>query len=475
MHTPTGTIKGNIWADASGLASHRARSNAITFRTYYLVRPGMALVLLEFLLLGVATFQALLGHARFEAPLLIVLGALVLHCTVLNRPVVSSPGGRLRSDPSVELIFGLFTLIILFYLFPGLSARLESVVAGTCLAGVLPVALRPVRHYIGRQKRLMEGVLVIGAGDLARKLSQALESDAVSLRKELSEGISAIPHPHNGRESVADFDRLSEVVKRDNITRIVIAEENPQKRAELSSALVDLRLRGLRISDAVDFYEQLFGRIWVEALSSEWFLYTEGFRHSAVSVFFKRLVDVVASVVLLILTAPVMALAAIAIKLDTPGPVLFRQTRVGLFGAPFTIFKFRSMCADAEATSGAVWASEYDPRITRVGRILRRFRIDEIPQAINVLRGEMSLVGPRPERPCFVDRLTELIPFYNHRHYVKPGITGWAQVKYRYGASVEDTCRKLQYDIYYAKHRSFVCDMRILFNTVGIVLTGKGR
>jgi lipopolysaccharide/colanic/teichoic acid biosynthesis glycosyltransferase len=170
-----------------------------------------------------------------------------------------------------------------------------------------------------------------------------------------------------------------------------------------------------------------------------------------------------------------MVAAAIAIKLDSPGPVFFRQTRVGLFGAQFTIFKFRSMHTDAEALSGAVWASEDDPRITRVGRSLRRFRVDELPQIINVLRGEMSLIGPRPERPCFVDRLTELIPFYNHRHYVKPGITGWAQVKYRYGGSVEDTYRKLQYDIYYAKHRSFACDMRILFNTVGIVLSGKGR
>ncbi|HWF10645.1 MAG TPA: TIGR03013 family XrtA/PEP-CTERM system glycosyltransferase [Bryobacteraceae bacterium] len=468
---PTSTIKGTTWAEASG----PPRRASFKVRTYYLARPGIALVPLEFLLLSVALLQVMLGRAPFEAPLLIALCALLLHSTVLNRLVVSPQGGRLRSDPSIEVVFGFLSVIILFYLFPGLASRLESVVAGTCLAGVLPVTLRPVRHYIGKQKKLMEGVLIVGAGDLALKLSQALDTDAVSLRKDHGDGVKTIPHPLSGRESMVDFQRLSEMVKRDNISRVVVAEENVQKRAQLSSELVDLRLRGIRISDAVDFYEQLFGKIWIEALSSEWFLYTNGFRHSALSIFFKRFVDVAGSLVLLILASPVMALAALAIKLDSPGPVLFRQMRVGLFGVPFVIFKFRSMRADAEALSGAVWASEDDPRITRVGRVLRKFRLDELPQAINVLRGEMSLVGPRPERPCFVDRLTELIPFYNHRHYVKPGITGWAQVKYRYGASVEDTYRKLQYDIYYAKHRSFICDVRVLFNTIGIVLFGKGR
>ncbi len=472
MHTPTGTIKGTIWAGASGPPR---RAATCTVRAYYLARPRIALVPLECLLLGVAFLQAMLGRASFEAPLLIALCVLVLHSTVLNRPVVILPGRRLRSDPSVEVMFGLITLFILFYLFPGLATRLDSILAGACLAGVLPLTLRPVQQYIGRQKKLMEGVLIVGTGDLAQKLSQALDTDAVSLRQEHAGGVRAISHPRGGRESVVDLQGLSEIVKRDNIGRVVVAEENQQKRAQLSAALVDLRLRGLNISDAVDFYEQLFGRIWVEALSSEWFLYTDGFRHSALSVFFKRFVDVIGSLVLLILTAPLMAMAAIAIKLDSPGPVLFRQTRAGLFRAPFTIFKFRSMRTDAEALSGSVWASEDDPRVTRVGRILRKFRVDELPQAINVLRGEMSLVGPRPERPCFVDRLTELISSYNHRHYVKPGITGWAQVNYRYGASVEDTFRKLQYDIYYAKHRSFICDMRILFRTVGIVLSGKGR
>jgi len=243
----------------------------------------------------------------------------------------------------------------------------------------------------------------------------------------------------------------------------------------VATALVDLRLRGLEVNDAIDFYEKMFGKIWIEALNSEWFVYTSGFRHSKASILLKRTFDVAFSLLLLLLTAPLMALVAIAIKLDSRGPVLFRQERAGLFGKPFTIFKFRSMRLDAEAKLGPSWAQADDDRATHVGRIIRKFRLDEIPQAINVLRGEMSMVGPRPERPIFVDRLSQTIPFYDLRHYVKPGITGWAQVKYRYGSSIEDAYRKLQYDIYYAKHRSLLCDLKILFQTVGIVLFGKGR
>jgi len=185
--------------------------------------------------------------------------------------------------------------------------------------------------------------------------------------------------------------------------------------------------------------------------------------------------DLIFAVLLLVLTAPLMVIVAIAIRLDSRGPVLFRQVRVGQDGKTFVIYKFRSMREDAEFKSGPAWATERDERITRVGRFLRKFRLDELPQAINVLRGEMSVVGPRPERPYFVDRLIEEIPFYDIRHYAKPGITGWAQVMYAYGASVEDAHQKLQYDIHYVKHRSMVCDLMILCRTVKIVLFGRGR
>jgi lipopolysaccharide/colanic/teichoic acid biosynthesis glycosyltransferase len=187
------------------------------------------------------------------------------------------------------------------------------------------------------------------------------------------------------------------------------------------------------------------------------------------------LIDVTVALLLLLFTAPLLALVAIAIKLDSAGRVLFRQIRVGLHGKTFTILKFRSMRTDAEFECGPVWAAVHDERVTRVGRLLRKFRIDEIPQAINVLRGDMSLVGIRPERPYFVEQLTEEIPFYNLRHYVRPGITGWAQVMYPYGASVEDAYEKLQYDLHYFKHMSMARDARILLKTIKTVLLGRGR
>jgi exopolysaccharide biosynthesis polyprenyl glycosylphosphotransferase len=243
----------------------------------------------------------------------------------------------------------------------------------------------------------------------------------------------------------------------------------------LATALLDSRLRGLQVNDAVDFYEEFSGKIWVEALNPQWFVYTSGFNRSQARLCRERCFDVVSSLLLILLAAPLLVLIAIAIKLDSAGPVLFRQVRVGLHGKTFTIYKFRSMRDDAELEGGSAWAAEGDLRVTRVGRLLRLFRLDEIPQAFNVLRGDMSMVGPRPERPCFVDRLAEAIPFYNLRHYLKPGITGWAQVMYRYGASVDDSYEKLQYDFYYAKHKSFRCDAAILLKTVRIVLFGRGR
>jgi len=318
-------------------------------------------------------------------------------------------------------------------------------------------------------------ILIVGSGTLAQKLYRSLDHAPAVAREPLPKGVIAFPDNRAEKGTPVDLTALDEIVRHEHVSRIVIAEENVQNRAHLASALVDLRLRGLQVEDAFDFYENYFGRVWIESLSTDWFVCTSGFHHSRISGLLKRFVDIAGSLLLLILTSPLLVLVAVAIKLESDGPILFRQFRIGLFGRPFVIYKFRSMRRDAELQAGPKWASENDPRMTRLGKLLRKFRIDEIPQAINVLRGEMSLVGPRPERPCFFDKLTQEVPFYELRHYVKPGITGWAQVKYRYGASIEDTHRKLQYDIYYAKHRSFTCDVKIMFLTIGVVLFGKGQ
>ncbi len=238
--------------------------------------------------------------------------------------------------------------------------------------------------------------------------------------------------------------------------------------------LIDLRMRGIRVLHEAGFCEQMLGRVSLDLLGPSWFLEPAGFDSGAASLALKRACDIVVSLVLLVISLPVMGLAALAVRIDSPGPILYRQERVGLGGRVFTLLKFRSMRADAEEGGRPVWAAQADPRVTRVGAFIRSTRIDELPQLFNVLRGDMSLVGPRPERPMFVNELARVIPFYNQRNYLKPGITGWAQVNYPYGASVEDAREKLSYDLYYLRYRSLLFDLFILAATVRVILFREG-
>jgi exopolysaccharide biosynthesis polyprenyl glycosylphosphotransferase len=212
----------------------------------------------------------------------------------------------------------------------------------------------------------------------------------------------------------------------------------------------------------------------LDSLTVPTLLFADGFANARLSNAAKRVLDTAVALLLLLLTLPLMIMTAVLVRLDSPGPVLYRQTRVGLHGETFTLLKFRSMAIDAEAGGAPRWATQQDPRITRVGNIIRPMRIDELPQLINVLRGEMSLIGPRPERPQFVDELARIIPFYRERAYVKPGITGWAQVNFPYGASVEDAVQKLSYDLYYVKNRSLLLDLLILLATIRVILFREG-
>jgi sugar transferase (PEP-CTERM system associated) len=241
-----------------------------------------------------------------------------------------------------------------------------------------------------------------------------------------------------------------------------------------AAALLDSKLRGARVLSITAFCEQHLGRIDLETVDAHWLLCAEGFAQGRLTNVVKRAMDLAVSLSLLVLTLPVMLVTALLIKLDSPGPVLYRQQRLGLHGEPFTLRKFRSMRIDAEASGDPCWAQQQDPRVTRVGRFIRPMRIDELPQLINVLLGEMSMIGPRPERPHFVEQLTRVIPLYRQRSYVKPGITGWAQVNYPYGASVEDAREKLAYDLYYVKNRSLLLDVLILFSTVRVILFREG-
>ena len=260
-------------------------------------------------------------------------------------------------------------------------------------------------------------------------------------------------------------------LKQNRIWGVVVAAE-PQ--GSLLSPLLDCKMRGMRVLSLAAFHENYLGRIDLDLLTANDLLTTHGFAAGRLTGRLKRLSDIVIGLALLLLMLPLMALTALAIKIDSRGPVFYRQKRVGKFDQPFTLFKFRSMTADAEAGGDPLWAQRHDPRVTRVGRFIRATRIDELPQLANVLRGEMALVGPRPERPHFVDQLASTIPFYRQRSCVKPGLTGWAQINFPYGASVEDAREKLAYDLYYVKHRSLMLDALILLSTIRVVLLREG-
>jgi sugar transferase (PEP-CTERM system associated) len=238
--------------------------------------------------------------------------------------------------------------------------------------------------------------------------------------------------------------------------------------------LLECRMKGVKVIELPTFFEREYRQVMLESLNPSWMVLGDGFREGMLGNLVKRVFDVIVSGALFLVALPIMLVTALCIYLDSGLPVLYRQRRVGQDGRVFTLYKFRSMRVDAESTGAPRWASTGDDRTTRVGRFIRKWRLDELPQLINVLRGEMSFVGPRPERPYFVDQLTKQIPYYALRHSAKPGITGWAQVRYQYGASVDDAIEKLQYDLYYLKNRSLFLDIMIMFATVEVVLWGRG-
>ncbi len=309
------------------------------------------------------------------------------------------------------------------------------------------------------QPLLVRRVLLVGAGEPAFRLIAALRSR----RGERFE-LAGVVDPLGAPPSLAKL-------RAGRIWAVLAADASD---AGSAAWLLDYKLRGVRMYDDIGFSEQHLGRISPDDLTIGWLLGTDGFAAGRMREALKRLVDVVISLLLLALTLPVVALTALAVRMDTPGPILYRQDRVGLCGRGFTLLKFRSMRVDAEAGGKPRWAAKRDSRVTRVGAFIRSTRIDELPQLLNVLRGDMSLVGPRPERPHFVEQLAALIPFYNERAYVKPGITGWAQVNYPYGASVEDAREKLAYDLYYLKNRGLFLDFLVLMATVRVILFREG-
>jgi sugar transferase (PEP-CTERM system associated) len=282
-----------------------------------------------------------------------------------------------------------------------------------------------------------------------------------------------------GARVMGDASDLPRFCEEYDVHEIVVAMDERRRNQDASGGLpledlMECRLRGIQVCDVQQFIEREACKVDVDLLRPSWMVFSDGFIAGTWRTVSKRAFDLLACLLLLAVAWPVMLLTALLIRLEDGAPVFYRQTRIGLDDKPFDVIKFRSMRTDAEASGEAVWASQNDPRVTRVGAFIRKTRIDELPQLFNVLRGDMSFVGPRPERPMFVEELKCRIPFYEQRHRVKPGITGWAQLCYPYGASVQDAKEKLQYDLYYLKNHSLLLDLIILLQTVEVVLVGEG-
>jgi len=307
---------------------------------------------------------------------------------------------------------------------------------------------------------LEERILIVGTGSMAQTMARQIRAQhdfAYRIVGFVEEGSTA---------------ELPERLGRDKVDRVIVALSDRRGRLPIRE-LLQAKLSGVRVEDAATTYERITGKILIDDLKPSWLIFSDGFRASRFTRFIKRGTDLILALVGITVALPIMLLTALAIRIDSPGPVLYRQDRVGENGRAFTLFKFRSMRTDAERGT-PIWAKDKDDRVTRVGRFIRLTRLDELPQLWNVLRGDMSFVGPRPERPYFVEQLAAAIPFYMERHVVKPGITGWAQVRYRYGSTVDDASEKLRYDLYYIKHLSIVFDLTIVMDTVKVILSGKG-
>lgn len=447
-----------------------------------------ALLLLALLVASYAVFGDVLRVELYWNSLLMqraILFAVVMLAGAIALGVYSAraregvTGMAVRSLASYCLL-GASGLTVIYLLFPRFYPGPGVLPLAIGTAMVLVLLARILFFAIVDVSALKRKVLIYGAGRRAAELLEAMESaDSAQLGVRLAGFVRAGElEPHVPAQRLIDLGAdWPQFALREGISEIVIAVDE-RRRGEGGALqleeLMDCKMVGVNVIEAINFYERELGRVQLEHLHPAWLLYSDGFRYSRSRDFAKRCFDVLISIVLVLLTWPLMLLTALAILLEDGKPVLYSQVRTGLGGREFRIRKFRSMRVDAEGDGKAVWAKANDSRITRVGAFIRNTRLDELPQLYNVLRGEMSFIGPRPERPEFVADLDWEIPFYESRHRVKPGLMGWAQLKYPYGASVQDAEEKLRYDLYYVKNHSLLLDILILLETVEVVLLGKG-
>jgi sugar transferase (PEP-CTERM system associated) len=375
---------------------------------------------------------------------------------------------------AISFVFALLLMSAVFYTLPGLFLGRGVLGLAFVFSLVGVTVTRGLFFAVFDQNAFKRRVLVLGAGKRAATLGQ--------LRRRVDQrGFMVVGFVHiHGEHDAVDRDRILDddgdlvsLAERHEIDEIVVAMDD-RRRGFPVHELLDCKMRGIEVLDIQTFFERETGKLRLDCMHPSWMIFSDGFGQSPLQDYVKRSFDIVTSLALLTATLPIMFITILAIKIEDGGPVFFRQVRVGQGGKHFEVIKFRSMRVDAESDGKARWAAKNDSRVTRVGAVIRKFRIDELPQVINVLKGEMSFVGPRPERPEFVEKLSATIPYFAERHRVKPGITGWAQIRYQYGSSEKDALEKLQYDLYYAKNHNVFLDLTILLQTAEVIMFGQG-
>ena len=452
---------------------------------HYIHRRTLLQIILDFgLILGTVVFSvgwrmpdlALAASAALPSAALLAVCALAVNAAlgfyqrVHNRSVAQS---RARAVLSLFLMLPL-AYVILRVLPLGMDNR--DFVALSVVGGlVLMLAHRVYDGHSSAQSMMRQRVLVFGTGTRAKLVGRTLQKsdphvDLVGYYASPNEAVAEV----SAWGILSPNTSLTDIVMEQQVDEIVVALAERRGGSMPLRELLDCKLQGVRVVDMATHFEKTLGQIRLDSVSAGWLIFGEGFSQGLLRTVVKRLFDIVCATILIVLASPIILLTGILILLESGGPILYLQERVGLNGRLFNVVKFRSMRIDAEQDGQPRWATKQDDRVTRVGRLIRKLRIDELPQLFSVLNGDMSLVGPRPERPYFVDKLTQELPYFAVRQSVKPGVTGWAQVRYHYGASVEDSAEKLQYDLYYVKNNTLFLDLVILFETVGVVLTAKG-
>jgi sugar transferase (PEP-CTERM system associated) len=410
----------------------------------------------------------------------IILITLIIQFSLYYHDLYDFEHSRRIFDLSLRIVQAIgiacLFLALIYFLFPLFIIEQGIFFVGLFFLLLFLVSWRILYQYLCQKHVFDERIFLVGDGNLAHMIGDLVQNSIDS-----GYVVSAV-FSNPGKSSLANelgvshysgYDHLCDLAQESGIGKIVVALEERRGKSPVN-ALLDCKTKGMQVFDGLSFFESLSGKIVATKTPPSWLIFSDGFRRHKLALWSKRAIDILLASLGLTLVGPLMLLIAGLVKWTSPGPAFFRQARVGPRDRPFQVIKFRTMREDAEAASGAVWAEEKDPRVTKVGRVLRKLRLDELPQFWNVLKGEMSFVGPRPERPEFVEQLKERLPYYSERHTVKPGITGWAQVNYGYGASEEDALRKLEYDLFYIKHLSLLFDLYIVLKTVKTVLGGNG-